>query len=306
MSGADVPGAVISMLPQALNLIPPHYMTKIALGDNSATVHLVDAGGDVNRAWLLMKLLLEYTPIGLPSTLYSLAQALVDETTAFASCSSGSNWIGRIGCAAAYAGKVALSFAKAAIALNRESLDLLLGVIDLAIWSNAAVGDRLAIAHGTKQFTVGAKPLPQPSAATDPPARAPTVIPPKSGTSSVPPVSSAGSQNPPFTGGYVVNDAFFGGTWPRTDPNDGTWYPKSTRPANGASYWWANGLGVGFSCGAHAASYTVNFADGHHETWNTWFRSTDTWGGRVTGLWVPSAVADGIVSDGIPPSMPTC
>lgn len=106
--------------------------------------------------------------------------------------------------------------------------------------------------------------------------------------------------------GYVIADAFFGGTWPRTDPNDGNWYSRSVRPSNGASYWWANGLGVGFSCAATAAPYLVKFADGHRETLRTWLRSTDTWGGRVAGLWIPSAVTDRVVVDGIPPGMPSC
>lgn len=131
----------------------------------------------------------------------------------------------------------------------------------------------------------------------------PTTTPP---TTPPPPPQTTPPANPTFTGGYVIDDAFYGGTWPRLDPNDGTWYPKSSRPANAATYWWANGLGVGFSCGTYAAAYTVRFVDGHSETWNTWLRSTDTYGGRVTGLWVPSAVAEAINTNGIPPGMPSC
>lgn len=130
--------------------------------------------------------------------------------------------------------------------------------------------------------------------------------PPPADSDNPPPTPIPAPANPTFTGGYVIQDAYLGGSWPRTDPNNGTWYSKGNRPANAASYWWANGLGVGFSCGAYAAGYSVRFADGHAETWNTWFRSTDTWGGRVTGLWVPSAVASGIVTNGLPPGMPAC
>jgi hypothetical protein len=127
-----------------------------------------------------------------------------------------------------------------------------------------------------------------------------------------PPTPPAGGGNPPpatntpFTGGYTISDAYLSGTWPRTDPWNGTWYSQSNRPPNGASYWWKNGLGVGFSCGMHAASYTVSFAGGRKEIWNTWLRSTDMYGGRVTGLWVPSATLSGLNVNGTPPGMPTC
>jgi hypothetical protein len=146
--------------------------------------------------------------------------------------------------------------------------------------------------------------VPQPAGPGTPGPGTPT--PPVPTPTPTPPPPPAPGGNPVFNGGYVIQDDYLGGTWPRTDPNDGTWYSHSNRPANAASYWWANGLGVGFACGAHAAGYYVRFADGHRETWNTWFRSTDTWGGRVVGLWVPSAVAAGIVTDGLPPGMPTC
>ena len=83
--------------------------------------------------------------------------------------------------------------------------------------------------------------------------------------------------------GFTVEDSFLGGTWARTDPNNGTWYSKSNRPANGA-YWYPNGLGVGVDCARAAAGYVVRFTDGHSENWNTWFHVTD-------GKWFPSAAA---------------
>jgi len=120
------------------------------------------------------------------------------------------------------------------------------------------------------------------------------------------PQTAPSASNPPFTGGYVIADPRLGGTWPRTDPDDGAWYARSSRPTNGASYWWANGLGVGFSCGVDAAPYTVTLADGRTQAWTTWLRSTDTWGGRVAGLWIPSAAAAGVAVDGLPPGLPHC
>jgi len=138
-------------------------------------------------------------------------------------------------------------------------------------------------------------PAEEPTTSTEPPATQPP-----------PTTPETPSGNPPFTGGYAIADSFFGGTWPRTDPNDGTWYSRDNRPTNAASYWWANGLGVGFSCGTSAAPYVVSFQDGHQETWSTWLRSTDTWGGQVEGLWIPSAVADHIYVDGMPPGLPQC
>ncbi|WP_210503324.1 hypothetical protein [Nocardioides xinjiangensis] len=142
----------------------------------------------------------------------------------------------------------------------------------------------------------------------DPPTATPTPTPtvPPSPPSSPNPPPPPTSGNPPFTGGYFIADAVLGGTWPRTDPWNGTWYSRSNRPPNAADYWWANGLGVGFSCGTYAAPYGVRFSNGTTQTWNTWLRSTDTWGGRVIGLWVPSAVARDINVNGLPPGMPRC
>jgi hypothetical protein len=86
---------------------------------------------------------------------------------------------------------------------------------------------------------------------------------------------------PPTTWGVHIEDDYFGGTWARTDPNDGTWYNGGTRPPNGA-HWYPNGLGVAVDCARSAASYVVHYFDGHTETWNTWFHVTD-------GKWYPSA-----------------
>lgn len=83
--------------------------------------------------------------------------------------------------------------------------------------------------------------------------------------------------------GFFIEDVFLGGTWARTDPNNGTWHSRGNPPGNGA-YWYPNGLGVAVDCARAAAAYVVHFADGHTETWNTWFHVTD-------GKWFPSAAA---------------
>ena len=109
------------------------------------------------------------------------------------------------------------------------------------------------------------------------------------------PTSAGGTSSPPpSTGsivvGYHIEDDFLGGTWARTDPNNGTWYSHSNPPPNGA-YWYPNNLGVGVDCARAAASYTVKFADGHTETWNTWFHVTD-------GKWYPSAATREVYHNG--------
>jgi murein DD-endopeptidase MepM/ murein hydrolase activator NlpD len=104
-------------------------------------------------------------------------------------------------------------------------------------------------------------------------------------------------QPQPQPKGFTIEDAYLGGTWARTDPNDGTWYSKSNRPANGA-YWYGNGLGVGVDCARAAASYTVSFYDGRKETWNTWFHVTD-------GKWFPSAAAKETSANGFY-GLPVC
>jgi len=101
----------------------------------------------------------------------------------------------------------------------------------------------------------------------------------------------------PGRAGFHVQDIFYGGTWARTDPCTGAWSPRSVRPANGA-YWYPNGLGVGVDCARTGALYTVRFADGHSETWATWFHVTD-------GKWFPSAAARETLHDGFH-GLPAC
>jgi hypothetical protein len=101
----------------------------------------------------------------------------------------------------------------------------------------------------------------------------------------------------PGRASFHVQDIFYGGTWARTDPCTGAWFTQSARPANGA-YWYPNGLGVGVDCARTGAAYTVRFADGHSETWATWFHVTD-------GKWFPSAAARETFHDGFY-GLPAC
>ena len=129
--------------------------------------------------------------------------------------------------------------------------------------------------------TASAPSVPQPSRPTPQPA-------PQLGSQPQPapqPSPQPGSQPQPApqARGFRIEDVYLGGTWARTDPNDGTWYSKGHRPPNGV-YWYSNGLGVGVDCARRAAGYTVTFVDGRRETWNVWFHVTD-------GKWYPSAAS---------------
>lgn len=119
-------------------------------------------------------------------------------------------------------------------------------------------------------------------------------------TQPVPPIPAPPAPPPPAptaARGFVIGDAFLGGTWARTDPNNGTWHSRSNPPANGA-YWYPNNLGVAVDCARSAASYTVKFVGGGTQTWTTWFHVTD-------GKWYPSAASNGINTDG-QHGLPSC
>ncbi len=105
------------------------------------------------------------------------------------------------------------------------------------------------------------------------------------------------SASPPPPEGFVIDDSIYGGTWARTDPNNGAWYPHSTPPPNGA-YWYPNGLGVAVSCAESAASYTAVIY-GQDETWTWWAHVTD-------GKWVPTVVFSSVWSDGLPAGLSQC
>lgn len=104
-------------------------------------------------------------------------------------------------------------------------------------------------------------------------------------------------QPAPQPKGFHVEDDFLGGTWARTDPNNGTWYSKSNRPPNG-KYWFDNGLGVGVDCARSAAAYTVKFANGTTQTWTWWLHVTDN-------TWIPAAAVQESSADGAQ-GVPTC
>ena len=99
------------------------------------------------------------------------------------------------------------------------------------------------------------------------------------GRSSSPGSASQRTVDPPTVSGQVF-DNFLGGTWARSDPNNGTWYASSSRPSNG-SYWLNNNAGVSINCTRYAAGYIVYYSGGS-STWHWWARLTD-------GNWIPVA-----------------
>jgi hypothetical protein len=136
----------------------------------------------------------------------------------------------------------------------------------------------------------------------------PTVNPQGSTSSPQPTPNPAPIQEPPVnnpnpappagtTKGFFVEDDIYGGTWARTDPDNGTWYPHSTPPPNGA-YWYPNNLGVAVDCSESAAAYAV-VVNGVHSSWSWWAHVTD-------GKWVPTVVFSAVWSDGQLPGLPVC
>jgi len=110
------------------------------------------------------------------------------------------------------------------------------------------------------------------------------------GTGGTDPVVTGDTPTAPATArGFGIADSYLGGTWARTDPNDGTWYAKGNRPSNG-KYWFSNGLGVAADCTRSAATYQVSVS-GTMQTWRWWAHVSD-------GTWVPVATLDSAWSDG--------
>jgi hypothetical protein len=97
--------------------------------------------------------------------------------------------------------------------------------------------------------------------------------------------------------GATIEDAFYGGTWARTDPADGSWHTQGDRP-NNAAYWFPNGLGVAIDCVTQGGAYNVRFDDGRKEVWMWWAHVTD-------GTYVPMATLREYITDGTH-GLPTC
>jgi surface antigen len=111
------------------------------------------------------------------------------------------------------------------------------------------------------------------------------------------PPSQPSPPSSPTPEGFMIEDDIYGGTWARTDPDNGTWYAHSTPPPNGA-YWYPNGLGVAVSCAESAAAYSVVIR-GVHETWSWWAHVTD-------GKWVPTVVFSSVWANGLPAGLSQC
>jgi hypothetical protein len=137
-----------------------------------------------------------------------------------------------------------------------------------------------------------AEPPPTHTQAPRPPATSKAAPPPPTHKQTTPPPPA-----PPATMGFHIEDDYYGGTWARTDPNDGTWHTHGNPPANGA-YWYPNGLGVAVDCARSAAGYVVRYSDGHTQTWTWWLHVTD-------GKWYPAAATQEIFNDGNP-GLATC
>ena len=81
----------------------------------------------------------------------------------------------------------------------------------------------------------------------------------------------------------TILDSNLGGTWSRSDPNQGGTLPaEPSKPSNGVT-WYPNNRTLRANCYSRAASYPVHYKDGHTENWTSWLRLTDN-------TWVPSAV----------------
>jgi len=96
--------------------------------------------------------------------------------------------------------------------------------------------------------------------------------------------------------GFTIQDVTLGGTWARSNPDDGSWYSSGNMPSNG-SWWYNNGVGVAADCSREASPYSVHFED-RVETWVTWFHITD-------GKWIPAAAVAQTSTDG-PSGLPGC
>jgi hypothetical protein len=107
---------------------------------------------------------------------------------------------------------------------------------------------------------------------------------------SVSPTDRATGVAPAASKTLTIVDSNLGGTWSRSDPNQGgTLPPEASKPSNGIT-WYPNNRIVKSNCYSRAASYPVHYKDGHTENWTSWLHLTDN-------TWVPSAVMSEIHSD---------
>ncbi len=159
--------------------------------------------------------------------------------------------------------------------------------------SSVGPGGDLPVGQGAPVTIQGSSPNLQGGSSPQPaPTPSPEPSPAPSPEPSPEPSPPAGT-----TEGFMIEDSIYGGTWARTDPDNGTWYSRSEVPSN-AAYWYPNGLGVAVSCAESAAAYTAVIY-GEHQTWTWWAHVTD-------GKWVPTVVFSSVWSDGLPAGLPEC
>ena len=76
------------------------------------------------------------------------------------------------------------------------------------------------------------------------------------------------TQHNPTSGPLVVQDAYQGGVWTRTQPEPGRLPPQQDRPSN-ALIWIPNKTVLTPTCAKSAAPYPVKNA-GKNQTWRWW------------------------------------
>jgi hypothetical protein len=153
--------------------------------------------------------------------------------------------------------------------------------IDNSIIGTKALGVGFSVLAKSGGVVANPPPSTLPPSHSPPPTPVPTT-PPSQPTASPTPT-------PPTSQGFFIEDSIYGGTWARTDPDNGTWYDSAHRPPN-AAYWYPNGLGVAVNCTVQAAPYTA-IIYGQAQTWDWWAHVTD-------GKWVPVVVFSTVWSDG--------
>src|SRR4029453_19071886 len=105
------------------------------------------------------------------------------------------------------------------------------------------------------------------------------------------PTNKPSAATPPIPSKIVtIADSNLGGTWSRSDPNQGgTLPPEANKPSNGVT-WYSNNRTLKANCYSRAALYPVHYKDGHTEYWTSWLRLSDS-------TWVPAAVMSEIHND---------
>lgn len=199
----DAAGALIAATETNPAVLPPEYQLTVHVGSGGGSFAV--QGNSDNVTYAKLRALEGFVPGNVFAdyeAISGFAGELSDDSSEYAQCMAGSNFIEAAACSASFAWNVNFAVDRLAVEtgvqLFRHSLSLgaLLNLINTALWAKGAVSSILDLRDSPRSFSIS--PVSAPPAQSAPPGG-------ETGSSPTTPSGSGGSSSPSGPGGVASN-----------------------------------------------------------------------------------------------------